>query len=79
MKPTDDMVRAITEARNVFELKAFQGLILYYGKFIPHLSSVFAQVYKLLRMNASWWWKEKDVGALQKVKEMWELSIGNLF
>ena len=57
MKPTDDKVRGIIEARNMSELKAYLGLIHYYDKFIPNLTSVFGPVYKLLQMNASLRWK----------------------
>ena len=43
MKPTEKKVSAITHARrpsNVFELRSFLGLINFYSKFLPNLSSV---------------------------------------
>ena len=40
--PSPDKISTISKAatpKNVTELKAFLGLINYYGKFVPHLSS----------------------------------------
>ena len=45
LQPTAEKVRAITEApqpTNVSELKAFLGLVNYYGKFMQNLSTVLA-------------------------------------
>ena len=48
--PTQDKVKAIQEApapENVNELKAYLGLLNYYHKFLPNLSSEIAPLYML--------------------------------
>jgi len=52
LHPTEEKVRAVQAApkpHNVAELKAFLGLLTYYGKFIPNLSTTLAPLYRLLR------------------------------
>lgn len=54
-----DKVQTIREARapqNVTELKAFLGLITYYSKFIPNLSSRIRVLYGLLKKNVRFDW-----------------------
>ncbi len=63
LQPTNEKVRANTKApspTSVSELKAFLGLINYYGKFLPNLSTVLAPLYRLLRKNTPWRWKEDE-------------------
>ena len=71
---TKTKVKAITEAptpRNVAELRSFLGLINYYGKFLPNLSSTLAPLYKLLQQNTQWqWW----VTAFNAAKEALQSS-----
>ena len=55
--PTQDKVKAIQEApapENVNELKAYLGLLNYYHKFLPNLSSEIAPLYALLRKDYKW-------------------------
>ena len=50
--PTPSKVKAIAEApapTNVTELKAFLGLVNYYGKFLNKLATDAAPLYKLLQ------------------------------
>ncbi|XP_062710511.1 uncharacterized protein K02A2.6-like isoform X1 [Aedes albopictus] len=57
--PCPEKVQTIREAkapRNVTELKAFLGLITYYAKFIPNLSSRIRILYGLLKKNAKFVW-----------------------
>ena len=52
LQPTLTKVKAITEApapTNVSELKAFLGLVNYYGKFLNNLATTVAPLYKLLQ------------------------------
>ena len=39
--------------KNVQELKAYLGLLTYYGKFLPDLSTKLASLYQVLRKNGS--------------------------
>ena len=44
IQPTEDKVRAVKDApvpTNVTQLRSFVGLVIYYGKFLPNLSSVY--------------------------------------
>ena len=54
LHPLASKLEAIKQApqpRNVKELKSFLGLLKYYGKFLPHLPTVLAPLYQLLRQN----------------------------
>ena len=55
--PLPSKVKAIKEApvpSNVTELKAYLGLLTYYSKFLPNLSTTFAPLYSLLRKHSPW-------------------------
>lgn len=59
IRPLPEKVRAIHQAptpTSVTQLKSYLGLISYYGKFLPNLSTCQAPLYKLLRKDASWIW-----------------------
>ncbi|XP_062545329.1 uncharacterized protein K02A2.6-like isoform X1 [Armigeres subalbatus] len=53
-----ETIRAVQPPRNVTELKAFLGLLNFYGKFIPHLSSRLSSLYKLLKNNVRFAWTD---------------------
>ena len=57
IQPTEDKVQAIKDApvpTNVTQLRSFVGLVNYYGKFLPNLSSILAPLYTLLQKGAQW-------------------------
>ena len=57
LHPTDEKVRAIRDAptpKNVAELRSYLGLVNYYGKFLPQLSTVLASLYDLLKKETRW-------------------------
>ena len=59
IQPMEDKVEAITNApppRNVSELKSYLGMINYYQKFLPNLSSVLAPLHRLLKSKTHWHW-----------------------
>ena len=56
--------------KNVQELKAYLGLLTYYGKFLPDLSTKLASLYQVLRKNAPWYWREKQKEAFQASIEL---------
>ncbi len=73
----EEKVSAITEApapNSVVELKAYLGLLTYYSRFLPCISTVLAPLYKLLKKNASWAWTETEDEAFQKSKDLLTLS-----
>ena len=71
LHPTPDKIRAISEApapTNVSQLRAFLGMVNYYAKVLPHLSSVLAPLYRLLHKNARWSWGPEEDRAFQTAK-----------
>ncbi|XP_058462870.1 uncharacterized protein K02A2.6-like [Malaya genurostris] len=60
--PCPEKVLTIQKAKipkNVTELKSFLGLINFYNKFIPHLSSKLYHLYNLLRNNVKFEWNDE--------------------
>ncbi len=56
LHPTEKKIQAIKEAptpTNITELRAFLGIINYYGKFLPNLSSQLAPLHELLQKNTT--------------------------
>ena len=52
LHPTIEKVRAISDAptpTNMTQLKSFLGIVKYYSKFLPSLSSTLAPLYRLLQ------------------------------
>ena len=73
LHPLEDKVQAVVSApspKNVQELKAYLGLLTYYIKFLPDLSTKLAPLYLLLRKNASWQWRKKQAVAFEASKEL---------
>ena len=69
---TEDKLDAITQApqpTNVQELRAFLGLMNYYGKFIPDRSTLSQPLHNLLCRDTPWKWTEKHAKAFQKIKD----------
>ena len=65
LHPLSDKVQAVKA-----ELKAYLGLLTYYGKFLPDLSTVLAPLYKLLRKDTRWHWAEEEMQAFQASKDL---------
>ena len=77
LHPRKAKVKAITEApapRNVTELRSFLGLINYYGKFLPNLSSTLSPLYKLLQQNMQWQWSNSQLTAFNAAKNALQSS-----
>jgi len=73
LHPMDEKVRAVKEApapNNLAELRSFLGLINYYAKFLPQLSTVLAPLYSLLKKGTPWSWKSSHSKTFQKAKEL---------
>ena len=72
IRPTEEKTKAIVNAptpQNETQLKSFLGLLNYYGKFLPHLASVLAPLYTLLKKGTPWYWGKKQNQAFRRVKE----------
>ena len=71
LKPTESKVQAIAQAptpTNVSELKAFLGLVNYYGKFLPNLSTTLALLHRLLARGARYQWSQTQQDVFDTVK-----------
>ena len=65
--------QAIAEARaptNTSELRSFLGLVNYYGRFLPNVSTTLHPLNRLLRKGAAWVWSKKCEEAFQAIKGM---------
>lgn len=70
--PNPEKVDTIANAnppKNSTELKAFLGLINFYGKFIPNLSSKLNCFYSLLKKDTKYVWTDECNGRFEKCKK----------
>lgn len=73
LQPVGRKVKAIVEApspSNVSELKAYLGLLNYYGKFLPNLATCLAPLYELLKKGKCWEWLTEQEEAFQHSKKL---------
>ena len=73
LHPLSDRVRAIKDAptpRSVSELKSYLGMLSYYSKFLPNLSSTLHPLYHLLKKDVQWVWEAPQVKAFDASKEL---------
>ena len=73
LHPLPEKVKAIQDAptpKNVSELKSYLGLLTYYAKFLPNLSTQLAPLYRLLRHDTKWQWSTDQQKAFEKSKEL---------
>ena len=71
LHPTEEKVKAIKNApqpKNVTELRSFLGLLNYYSKFMPTLSSKLAPLYSLLHKQTRWSWGNQQEAAFIQAK-----------
>ena len=65
-------VEALTKAKtpqNIEQLQSFLGMVNYYGKFIPNLSTISAPLNRLRQKEVPWQWTEKEDEAVNKLKD----------
>lgn len=73
LHPSPEKVKAIKEApapSSVKELRAFLGLVNYYGRFMPNQSTLLAPLYKLLKDHTEWEWTKPQQKAFEACKEL---------
>lgn len=71
--PLPKKVEAITNApspTSVGELKAYLGLLTYYGRFLPNASTTLAPLYRLLKKDCPWKWKSEEEKAFKASKDL---------
>ena len=72
LHPLASKVEAIEQAlkpTNPQQLKSFLGLLTYYGKFIPNLSTLVHPLNQLLHTDAKWTWSEACETAFTAAKQ----------
>ena len=65
-------VKAVLEApspQNVQQLRSFLGLLNYYAKFLPNLSSLLHPLHQLLRAGRAWVWSAACEKSFQTAKQ----------
>ncbi|XP_048257829.1 uncharacterized protein K02A2.6-like [Haliotis rufescens] len=73
LHPLEDKIKAIEDAphpENVTQLRAFLGMIKYYGRFLGNMSTILAPLYSLLKADTPWKWNSEQEDAFQKCKTM---------
>ena len=73
LHPLPDKLEAIKSAptpTNVTELKSYLGLLTYYGKFLPNLSTQLEPLYRLLAKDVKWKWGKPQDKAFEHSKNM---------
>lgn len=51
------------------QVKAFVGMVNYYGQFVPNLSTLLSPIYKLPQKDHKFNWSEACENAFRKVKK----------
>ena len=77
LQPTESKVRAVAHVpvpSRVSELRSFLGLVNYYGKFVPNLSTAAAPLYQVLQKNTLWHWSIKHQSAFDEFKGLLQSS-----
>ena len=77
LHPLPDKLQAVKAAptpRNVSELKSYLGLLTYYGKFLPNLSTHLEPLYRLLPKDSKWKWTKVQENAFEESKNLLQSS-----
>ncbi|XP_041435047.1 uncharacterized protein K02A2.6-like [Xenopus laevis] len=72
LHPTETKLTAIVNApspSNVSELRSFLGLLNYYGRFLPNLSTLLQPLHELLQKDTKWVWSAQCEKAFQDAKQ----------
>ena len=71
--PSPSKVEAIVNApmpQNISELRAFLGMLTYFGNFLPQLSTTVEPLHLLLRKGVVWKWEAAQTRAFKAAKTM---------
>ena len=72
LHPLEEKVEAIRDApmpKSITEFKSYIGLLSYYGKFLPNLSSTLYPLYQLFQKDQPWEWVAQQDKAFNKSKQ----------
>ena len=71
--PTSEKLKAIIEAQkpcDVKQLRSYLGLINYYAKFVPRMSTVLRPLHLLLMMDRKWKWSPECDKAIEQCNKL---------
>ena len=77
LHPLPHKVSAIQKApapTNVTELRAYLGLLNYYNRFLPNLSTLLSPLHELLRKETKWRWETEQERAFEESKRLMQSS-----
>ena len=63
-----DAIRDAPQPTNVSQLRSFLGLVNYYARFLPNLSTTLHPLNRLLQHSTSWHWTDACTAAFDEVK-----------
>lgn len=63
-------IKDMPSPTNVSELRSFLGMVNFYAKFVPNLSSVLHSLHELLRKGKRWEWKAEHAKVFRRVKQL---------
>jgi len=69
LHPTQEKVQEAPAPKNLAELRSFLGIINYYSRFLPNLSTHLALLYVLLKRESHWCWKSTWDEAFQAARQ----------
>ena len=73
LHPLPEKVRAVEDApapQDVAQLRSYLGLLSYYSKFLPNLSTVTGPLHQLLSASRAWRWGPEEEKAFQASKQL---------
>ena len=62
-------IKVAPEPHNISELRLFLGIINYYARFLPNLSTKLTPLYNLLQKEFKWEWSQKQAKAFMAAKD----------
>ena len=65
-----DAILNVPKIENVSQLRSFLGLVTYYSKFIPDMSTVLQPLHQLLEKDRKWKWTKECSKAVDKIMEI---------
>jgi len=73
LHPVKEKIKALLEVpvpTNITALKSFLGMVTYYTKFLPNLSTELAPLHHLLKQSVQWQWNTEQQEAFEKAKTL---------
>ena len=65
-----DSIKNAPSPSNVNQLKSYLGLLSYYGRFIPNMTSTLFPLYRLLKKDVRWRWTNTEEEAFETSKRL---------